>query len=232
MRLAILSDTHGFHRGMGAFGNAPVPDAEVLVHCGDYSRDHGSWLDTLRFARWMGKQPHKHKVLCPGNHDQAVSESPTKADALFREHGIHMLGKKPVEIDGVIFDGGPYMPISGWDPAWGFETNDLERAKEWARVERCHVLVTHTPPMGVLDQTSNGPRIGCPILHKEVFGRIRPRLHCFGHVHEARGLIQEEGIWFMNAASNTRGTYTRDDLNGITHMSMGVRDAYIFDLEV
>ena len=134
--------------------------------------------------------------------------------------------------DGVIFDGGPYMPISGWDPAWGFETNDLERTKEWARVERCHVLVTHTPPMGVLDQSSKGPRIGCPILRKEVFGRIRPRLHCFGHVHEGRGIVREEGIVFMNAASNTRGTYTRDDINGITHMTMGVRDAYTFDLEL
>jgi Icc-related predicted phosphoesterase len=232
MRLAILSDTHGFHRGMGAHGNPPIPDADVLVHAGDYSRDHGSWLDTVRFAQWMGSQPHKHKVLCPGNHDQAVSQNPTKAQALFEEHGIHMLGKKPVEIDGVRFDGGPYMPVSGWDPPWGFEMADCDREKEWDRIERCHVLVTHTPPMGILDQTNQGPRIGDPILRQRVFAKIRPRLHIFGHVHEARGIVQEEGIWFMNAASNTRGTYARDEPTGTTYMSMGIRDAYTFDLEV
>jgi len=226
MKLAILSDTHGFHRGMS------VPDAEVLIHCGDYSRDHGSWTDTLRMADWMGKQPHKHKILCPGNHDQAISEHPTKAAALFRDHGIHMLGKTPVEIDGVVFDGGPYMPVSGWTPAWAFEMSDQDRQREWERVERCHVLVTHTPPMGILDQTSKGPRVGDPILRTQVFGKIRPRLHCFGHIHESRGLVQEEGIWFMNASSNTRGHFTRDDQAGMTHMTMGIRDAYTFDLEI
>jgi Icc-related predicted phosphoesterase len=232
MKLAILSDTHGFHRGMGAHGNAPVPDADVLVHCGDYSRDHGSWIDTVRFAKWMAGQPHKNKVLCPGNHDQGAAQNPTKAEALFREHGIHMLGKKPVEIDGVRFDGGPYMPVSGWEPPWGFEMSDAEREKEWSRIERCDVLVTHTPPMGILDQTEKGPRVGCPILRQKVFTTIRPRLHCFGHIHEGRGVVQEEGIWFMNAASNTRGTYTRDDRTGTTTMSMAVRDAYVFELEI
>lgn len=231
MRLAILSDTHGFHRGFGAFGNPGVPDAEVLIHCGDYSRDHGSWLDTLRFAGWMGKQPHKHKILCPGNHDQAVWENPTKAETLFREHGIHMLGKKSITIDGFCFDGGPWMPISGGDPAWGFEMEDPERAMEWERIQRCNVLVTHVPPKDILDQTDKSARLGCPFLREQVLNHIRPQLHCFGHVHEARGLIQEEGIWFMNAASNTRGTYTRDNEAGVTTMTMGIRDAYTFDLQ-
>lgn len=231
MKLAILSDTHGFHRGMGDHGNAPVPEADVLVHCGDYSRDHGSWMDTVRFAQWLSKQRHEHKILCPGNHDYAVWENPTKAEAFFREHGIHMLGKEAVEIDGVVFDGGPWMPISGWDPSWGFEMEEEDREKEWGRVERCDVLVTHTPPMGILDQTDKGKNLGCPILRRRVFSHIRPQLHCFGHVHEARGIVREDGIVFMNAASNTRGNYVRDDVGGTTHMSMGVRDAYTFDLE-
>lgn len=231
LRLAVLSDTHGFHRGMGAFGNPPVPGADVLVHCGDWSRDHGSWLDTLRFARWMAEQPHEHKIVCPGNHDHAVWESPPRALELFREHGIHMLGKKPVEIDGMTFDGGPWMPVSGWDPPWGFEISDSARRLEWERIKRCDVLVTHVPPAGILDGSLTGKSLGDPLLRDRVLNHIRPRLHCFGHVHEERGLVQEGGTWFMNASSNTRGTYTRDDAAGMTHMTMGIRDAFVVDTE-
>lgn len=208
-----------------------MPEADVLTHCGDYSRDHGSWIDTVRFADWMSKQPHKYKILCPGNHDQAVAQNPTKADGLFREHGIHMLGKKPVVIDDVRFDGGPYMPISGWDPPWGFELEEERRKLEWERIESCDVLVTHTPPQGILDRTNDGQNIGCPVLGRRISGQTRPRLHCFGHVHEARGTVIIDDTVFMNASSNTRGTYVRDDVAGTTFMTMSVRDAIVYDLE-
>lgn len=230
MRLVVLSDTHGFHRGMGRHGNAPLPDGDVLVHCGDYSRDFGSWMDTFRFAAWMNSQPHAHKVLCPGNHDYAVHEHAAKAEALFRAHGVHMLGQKPVKIGDILFDGGPWMPISGWDPRWGFEMTEEERERAWGRIEEAHVLVTHSPPQGILDKTRKGAHIGCPVLRRRVF-ELKPKVHCFGHVHEARGTSREGGIAFVNASSNTRGTFVRDDLNGVTHMTMSVRDAYVLDLE-
>lgn len=230
MRLVVLSDTHGFHRGMGQFGNAPVPEGDVLVHCGDFSRDFGSWVDVERFASWMEMLPHAHKILCPGNHDYGIFESPTKADALFRDNGVHMLGQKAVEIDGVAFDGGPWMPISGWEPRWGFEMEEDEREREWARIEKVDVLVTHSPPMGVLDRTAKGHHIGCPVLRRRVF-ELKPTYHLFGHVHEGRGTHVEHGIAFVNAASNSRGSYVRDDIHGITHMTMAVHDAIVLDLE-
>lgn len=229
MRLIVLSDTHGFHRGMGHHGNAPVPDGDVLVHCGDFSRDFGSWMDVVRFAAWMKAQPHAHKILCPGNHDYGIHEHPAKAEALFRDNGVHMLGQKSLEVGGLVFDGGPWMPISGWEPRWGFEMEEHEREREWSRIERVDVLVTHTPPMGVLDQTAKGQNIGCTVLRRRVFD-LRPQLHCFGHVHEARGSYREQGITFLNASSNTRSSYVRDEVNGITHMTMSVRDAYVYDV--
>ena len=227
----MLSDTHGFHRGMGTHGNAEVPDADVLIHSGDYSRGYGSWMDTVRFASWMAERPHKHKILCPGNHDYAVHENPTKAVALFRDHGIHMVGQEPLEIDGVVFDGGPWMPPSGWDPKWGFEMEEDEREKAWARIDKVDVLITHTPPMGILDRTAQNKHIGCPVLRRRVF-ELKPQIHCFGHVHEARGTHQEQDIGFINASSNTRGTFVRDDINGVTHMTMGIRDAYLYEITV
>jgi Icc-related predicted phosphoesterase len=223
LRFVITSDTHGFHRGM------KMPDGDVLIHCGDFSRDYGAWMDTVRFASWMAKQPHKHKILCAGNHDYAIHEAPTKALTLFKEHGVHMLGMHPVEIQGITIDGGPWMPISPSNPSWGFEMEPEERETHWSRIKKADVLVSHSPPMGILDRNERGTRVGCEVLRKHVF-RIKPTIHCFGHVHECRGSYQENGIGFINASSNTRGNFVRDELNGITHMTMSVRDAIVYDL--
>jgi 3',5'-cyclic AMP phosphodiesterase CpdA len=232
MRMVLTSDTHGFHRGWGLYDKA-MPEGDVLVHAGDFSRDHGSWQDVVRFAAWMGAQPHRHKILCPGNHDVGIHENRDKAARLFSEVGIRLLGIETdrVEIDGITFAGAPWMPVSGSDPPWGFEVPDPEREELWARVEPSDVLVTHSPPMGILDQTAKGDRIGCPYLFPHVLGRLRPRLHVFGHVHEARGIIEMDGITFANVCSNTRGTYVRDDDEGVIHMTMGIRDPMVYEME-
>jgi Icc-related predicted phosphoesterase len=231
MRLVVLSDTHGFHRGMGEHGNGAVPEGDVLIHCGDYSRDYGSATDTERFATWMGRQPHAHKIVCPGNHDFAVHENPAWGASLFREHGVYMVGQQPLTVDDVVFDGGPWMPISGYQPPFGFEMDNAELEKTWSRVSRgVDVLLSHTPPRGILDKTLRGTHIGCSVLRTHAF-RIAPRVHFFGHVHEGRGSYRERGIDFVNVASNTRGTYVRDEINGITHMTMGIRDAVVYEIE-
>ncbi len=47
-------------------------------------------------------------------------------------------------------------------------------------------MLTHGPPAHILDTTSNGEDVGCENLLRAV-KRCRPRLHCFGHIHEAWG---------------------------------------------
>lgn len=48
------------------------------------------------------------------------------------------------------------------------------------------MVLTHGPPRGILDIASSGSRAGCHRLFEAV-ARSRPRLHCFGHIHEAWG---------------------------------------------
>lgn len=47
-------------------------------------------------------------------------------------------------------------------------------------------MLTHGPPYGILDTTWTGEEVGCQHLHQAV-QRCRPRLHCFGHIHEGWG---------------------------------------------
>lgn len=48
-----------------------------------------------------------------------------------------------------------------------------------------HIVMTHGPPKGILDQVQRGP-VGCRNLLRAV-SRARPLLHCFGHIHEGYG---------------------------------------------
>ena len=47
-------------------------------------------------------------------------------------------------------------------------------------------MMTHGPPLGVLDEIMNGEHVGCEHLLRAA-RRCKPRLHCFGHIHEAWG---------------------------------------------
>jgi predicted phosphohydrolase len=49
------------------------------------------------------------------------------------------------------------------------------------------IMMTHGPPKNILDWIAHdGSTVGCENLLRAV-SRARPRLHCFGHIHEAYG---------------------------------------------
>jgi hypothetical protein len=56
----------------------------------------------------------------------------------------------------------------------------------WAVPETIDVAITHSPPHGLLDRTQDAIRGGAHGLFAAV-ERARPRLHCFGHIHEGWG---------------------------------------------
>ena len=59
------------------------------------------------------------------------------------------------------------------------------------------VMVTHGPPGGILDLNWKprleipGEHCGCDHLRRAV-ERCKPRLHCFGHIHEAWGAVRKK----------------------------------------
>ena len=62
------------------------------------------------------------------------------------------------------------------------------------------ILITHTPPEGILD---NGPRgrLGCSGLRKKVEKMDKLKLHLFGHIHEGFGMQESSGgMKFINAS--------------------------------
>ena len=188
MRVVCISDTHGLHNQVS------VPDGDLLIHAGDLSRS-GKEDDVRAFDRWLGTLPHPHKVVIAGNHDFGFEQEP---DARSWITQALYLQDEEVTLGGLRIWGSPWQP---WFFDWAFNLHRGEPLRKvWAQIPvGIDVLVTHGPPRGILDTTSRGEAVGCDDL-LEAVQRIRPRLHLFGHIHEAYGQVTQGGTTFVNAS--------------------------------
>lgn len=51
------------------------------------------------------------------------------------------------------------------------------------------ILVTHSPPYGILDKTNKGDKIGSKAI-RDIITKYKLKLHVFGHVHEDYGNLK------------------------------------------
>ena len=95
------------------------------------------------------------------------------------------------------------MGIAG-NPLYGGAfglSSQADRTRLYTRIpDNVDILVTHGPPIGILDQPPGTLRHeGCPQLLEAVTW-LEPKLHVFGHVHGAHGMVNTEATLFVNAA--------------------------------
>lgn len=190
IRFVILSDTHGKHWSLR------VPAGDILIHAGDLTRN-GTADDLEDFNSYLGTLPHRHKVVIAGNHDFCLESEPEHSAA--RITNAIYLQDQAVTVEGIKFYGSPWQP---WFYDWAF---NLERGAEirakWDLIpEDTDVLITHGPAYGILDQTTRGERVGCEEL-LDAIKRIRPRMHVFGHIHEAYGIRSNADLFSINASN-------------------------------
>lgn len=180
LRLVIVSDTHRSY-------TRPIPAGDVLIHCGD-SELSGSELEA-----WAANHNHNTKIAVAGNMDGALSEK-NQQKAI---RGITYLQDRDLTVSGLKFYGSPWTP----EFVGVFQLHNQNDAQAvWQKISSdVDVLITHGPPAGVLDRTSRGMRVGDHEL-LEAVDRIRPRVHCFGHIHESYGTTERNGTLFCNAA--------------------------------
>ena len=189
MRIVCISDTHNLHDRL------VVPDGDVLVHAGD-ATSRGAERDLRAFDAWLATLPHRHKLVIAGNHDFGFERD--AAAARWIAHATY-LQDRAVTLEGVTFYGSPWQPAF-YDWAFNLPRGAPLRAV-WDRIPTgTDVLITHTPPHGVLDRTVGGEHVGCEELALAV-ARVRPKLHVFGHIHEGYGVLERDGTRFVNAST-------------------------------
>lgn len=109
------------------------------------------------------------------------------------------LQDEAVEIEGVKFYGSPWqLPFMNW----AFNLPESELRKKFEHIpDDVDVLITHSPPHGILDSTPTKKDLGSRSLLEKVC-KIKPRYHIFGHIHHGYGkhIDKTRNITFINAS--------------------------------
>jgi len=200
MKLCIISDTHMKHK----FLDLKELEADVLIHCGDMTGNGGVGAIT-QFLEWFSAQDQfQHKICVAGNHDWLFEKNPALAKTLIPDN-VAYLQDDEVIIDGVKFYG---SPVQKHFYNWAFNRHETKLKLHWEAIPAdTDVLITHSPPYSILDVVPwQGECHGSPSLYMEVMERIKPKIHCFGHIHEGYGMKVLENTKFINA-SNLDGDY-------------------------
>jgi predicted MPP superfamily phosphohydrolase len=189
----------------------PLPKADIALHCGDLTTGSGLGEYKATFSM-LAALDAPLKIAIAGNHDNALdpdywtnrylswqSEGPLKesrkqypalaramiADA--RSSGVHVITQEGT-YDFVLGNGARLkLYASPWTPAFGGWSFQYRGRHDFAIGKDTDIVMTHGPPRDVLDKTHFGKKgAGCKHL-LEAVAKVRPRVHCFGHIHEAWG---------------------------------------------
>lgn len=192
MRIVAISDSHKQHRGT----RLKLPPGDILIHAGDSTND-GSLGEFRSFIDWFARQDFKHKILIAGNHDACLQHN-KNVTAPMIEDFCYLEGDM-VEIEGLMIYGSPWTPAFG-RMAFMAERNGEDLRHEWDIMPQAlDILITHGPPHGILDTTSEGVHIGDELLRERIKTAL-PKKHIFGHCHESYGKYSTADTDFYNVS--------------------------------
>lgn len=213
IRVVLISDTHSQHERLGK-----LPLGDLLIHAGDFVETRPPKPDEyIKFMDWFVSQPHPRKVLISGNRDQLMDTASCLKDErslmwmsavqdyVKNEPSVTYLQDQAttINVGGELLKvwGTPWTAIYG-KPGKAFQIARDELGTKWEKIPTdTDILVTHSPPRGILDKNAASSASGCAALAKELASRLRPRLHVFGHIHEAHGSLESRGTLYVNASS-------------------------------
>lgn len=198
MKICIISDTHTKHKLIGL----KKYEADVLIHCGDITGNGGIAAIT-DFLSWFNEvEGFRYKIFIAGNHDWLFQRNNSLARQVVEDVGkgdIIYLENEEKVIENIKFYGTPVQPPFC---NWAFNVFEPKLTEYWKIIpDDTDVLITHSPPYMIGDYVPHSMQHeGSPSLYKEVTDRIKPKVHCFGHIHEGYGIKELYGINFINAS--------------------------------
>lgn len=191
MKFVAISDTHGQHKKL------VLPEGDAIIHAGDIST-RGRTEEIIEFLDWFKNLPYKYKIFISGNHDFYFERTPSAEIEKLIPPNVIYLNDSGINIEGINIWGSPITPTFF---NWAF---NRDRGKEisahWDLIpSNTDILITHGPVYNILDEVTRGGNVGCEDLLKKI-NAVKPKVHIFGHIHEAYGQKIVEHTHFINAS--------------------------------
>ena len=209
MRFLVVTDLHQKKPNVGWINEEiKKHGAEFVLFLGDVT-DFGS----KETARSIVSAIDSKVYVIPGNCDP-LDLPEAVADVAVDMHG------RSAEVGGyrIVGLGGSNITIFHTP----FEL-DEDALYDGLKKNACEgmVLMTHAPSYGILDQIPSGLSVGSPAI-KKIVDEYRPILALSGHIHEAIGVVEQDGTVFMNPGPAKDGRF------GVVEIADGKVKAEIF----
>lgn len=174
-----------FRRTVAMLRGLRAPLKIVIPGNHDRALDEAFWTSSQKNSSGyvMGKDPEYRREAL-----ELLEEAKTDGVVYIGEEGVYSF---PLANGAVLrIYASPWTPEYG---IWGFQYSP-ETGHDFQIPAGIDVAMTHGPPRDVLDlagfalpqYSMRQEHAGCPDLFAAV-ARARPRVHCFGHIHEAWG---------------------------------------------
>lgn len=175
MRILAFSDLH-MARARAVDLVAASADADLVIGAGDYCNTRQGLDQAMEMLSGISAP----MVLVPGNAESAEELRDAAA------HGVHVLHGQAATIDGLrIFGLGYGVPETPFGD-WSCDLSEGAAAELLSRCESANIVISHSPPKGVADVTSQGLSVGSTAV-RDAIERIQPQYVFCGHIHDCWG---------------------------------------------
>ncbi len=175
MKILAFSDLHLARNRAAAIVEASA-GADMVIGAGDFC-NHREGLDQAMALLEGIKCPF---VSVPGNAESA--------DELRAAAGpdIDVLHGQSAHVDGLdIFGIGYGIPVTPFG-SWSCDMTEAQAEVMLKHCKHADIIVSHSPPKGVVDQTSAGMSVGSTAL-RDAIVRLSPKYVFCGHIHDSWG---------------------------------------------
>lgn len=175
MKILAFSDLH-LARSRAADLVAASAEADLVIGAGDFCNMRQGLEDAMGLLAGITAP----MLVVPGN---AESAAELEAAANPNMRVIH--GRK-TDVSGLTAFGlgGAVPPTPFGD--WSYDLTEAEAETLLSDCAQVDILICHSPPKGIADETSAGLSIGSTAIHAAI-ARIQPRLAVCGHIHDSWG---------------------------------------------
>ncbi len=182
-RILTFSDIHN-HGGHCRRLVELSAEADLLIGAGDFGVMRHRIVETIE----MLSDIDKPTLLVPGN---AESESELRA-ACAQWPSATVLHGEGVELEGLQFYGiGGGIPLTPFG-SWSYDFSEKQAQGLLEKYRGGGVLISHSPPNGILDVSSRGDHLGSTAVLEALKAKV-PKLLVCGHIHESAGQSQIVG---------------------------------------
>lgn len=199
MKLLLFSDVHMDKSHCQRLATM-AGDSDVVIGAGDFGSLRMGINKTIK---WLSAI-EKPSVVVPGN-AESFEELREACDKWWPQ--ARVLHGTGAVVNGLTFFGlGGGIPITPFG-SWSYDFTEKQAAELLIDCPRHAVLVSHSPPYGILDLSSRGQHLGSKAV-REVIDEKKPTLVVCGHIHESAGKLERlgtttvanagpRGLWFQ-----------------------------------